>query len=152
SGLIRVYFFPTRKSPSSLHIAYGTRLTVRLSGLREPRNFLTPDAFDWESYLHRQGIYFTGRVRGPEDLTVLPGRSGSGVRALVYNMRGRLLANLDRLYSADPGNSEGAAILRAMLLGDDNWLSPQIENAFQSSGTYHVLVVSGWNVFAFAIP
>jgi competence protein ComEC len=102
--------------------------------------------------MHRQGIYFTARVRGPEDLTILPGRSGSRWRGAIYGLRERLLTNLDQLFSERTGTADEGAILRAMLLGDDNWLSPRVETAFQASGTYHVLVVSGWNVFAFAIP
>src|SRR3990172_10877943 len=102
--------------------------------------------------MRRQGIVFTARVRGPEDLHVLPGRAGSWWQAGVYHLRNRFLANLDRLYAADGGLSDRGAILKAMLLGDDNWLSPHVESVFQASGTYHVLVVSGWNVFAFAIP
>jgi predicted membrane metal-binding protein len=73
-------------------------------------------------------------------------------RAAIYWLRESFLANLPRLFPASAGKGEEGAILKAMLLGDDNWLSPGTEAAFQASGTYHVLVVSGWNVFAFAIP
>ena len=152
AGGIRVYYFPDPNRPASLAIRYGTRLRVSLQDLRRPRNFLTSDSFDWEAYMRRQGISFTGRVRGPEDFEILPGRAGSWWRARVYSLRGQLLANLDRLYAGSSGLTDRGAILKAMLLGDDNWLRPQVESVFQASGTYHVLVVSGWNVFAFAIP
>ena len=152
SGTIRIYYFPGKNHPPSLGVAYGTRLALSLSDLRRPRNFLTPDAFDFESYIHRQGIYLTGLIHGPEDLTVLPGRGGMRWRAAIYRLRESFLASLPRLFPASAGKAEEGAILKAMLLGDDNWLSPGTEAAFQASGTYHVLVVSGWNVFAFAIP
>ena len=152
SGGIRVYYFLNLNRPPSLAIRYGTRLIVSLDDLRRPRNFLTPDSFDWEAYMRRQGIVFSGLVRGPEDLEVLPGRAGSWWQAAVYQLRSRFLGSLDRLYAAEGGLSDRGAILKAMLLGDDDWLSPRVERVFQASGTYHVLVVSGWNVFAFAIP
>ncbi|MBI2818962.1 MAG: ComEC/Rec2 family competence protein [Acidobacteria bacterium] len=152
TGGVRIYYFLNQNGPPSLGVNYGTRLTVLLEDLRRPRNFLTPDSFDWEAYMRRQGIVFTARVRGPEDFEVLPGRAGSWWQAGVYHLRNRFLANLDRLYAADGGLRDRGAILKAMLLGDDNWLSPHVESVFQASGTYHVLVVSGWNVFAFAIP
>ncbi|MBI4479446.1 MAG: ComEC/Rec2 family competence protein [Acidobacteria bacterium] len=152
TGGIRVYYFPNQDDPPSLEILYGTRLRVSLQDLRRPRNFLTADSFDWEAYMRRQGISFTGRVRIPQDFEVLPGRAGNWWLARIYSLRGQLLANLDRLYAGNSGLTDHGAILKAMLLGDDNWLSPQVESEFQASGTYHVLVVSGWNVFAFAIP
>ncbi|MBI3933346.1 MAG: ComEC/Rec2 family competence protein [Acidobacteria bacterium] len=152
AGGIRIYYFPNQNRTPSLGVSYGTRLTVALSDLRRPRNFLTPDSFDWEAYMRRQGIVFTGRVRGPEDLRVLPGRSGSWWRSAVYRVRNRFLENLDRLYAGSQGLTDRGAILKAMLLGNNNWLNSQVESKFQASGTYHILVVSGWNVFAFAIP
>jgi competence protein ComEC len=152
TGGIRIYYFSNQNRPPTLGVSYGTRLTVTLDDLRRPRNFLTPDSFDWEAYMRRQGIVFTGLVREPTELHVLGGRSGSWWRAGLYHLRSRFLANLDRLYSEDAGLTDRGAILKAMLLGDDNWLRPQVESIFQASGTYHVLVVSGWNVFAFALP
>jgi competence protein ComEC len=151
-GGIRVYYFLNESRPPTLAMRYGTRLAVSLQDLRRPRNFLTPDSFDWEAYLRRQGIAFSGLVRGPEDLHALPGQAGHWWRAAVFALRGRFLAGIDRLYGTASGLSDRGAILKAMLLGDDDWLSPRIERVFQDSGTYHVLVVSGWNVFAFAIP
>ncbi|HWP85235.1 MAG TPA: ComEC family competence protein, partial [Terriglobia bacterium] len=152
-GGIRVYYFPNADGPPSLSVAYGTRLLVSLSELRRPRNFLTPGSFDWEAYLRRQGIDFTARVRRPADLRALSGRRGNGWRAAIFDLRGRLLARIDQLYAEPKGGlSDHGAILKAMLLGDDDWLRPPVESAFQASGTYHILVVSGWNVFALAIP
>jgi len=168
SGRIRVYYFPSEKLPPSLELAYGSRITVLLADLRRPRNFLTADSFDWEAYMRRQGIAFTSLVRGPEDVKALPGSAGSWWRAAIYRLRSRFLVNLDQLYDGGDKSTGGdttngreaiskpsasiAPILKAMLLGDDNWLGPNVESDFQASGTYHVLVVSGWNVFAFAIP
>jgi competence protein ComEC len=152
TGGISIYYFSNPDRPPSLGITYGTRLTVSLDDLRRPRNFLTPASFDWEAYMRRQGIVFTGLVRSPDDLEILPGRSDSWWRAGIYALRSRFLDSLDRLYRTDDGLTDRGAILKAMLLGDDNWLTPRVESVFQASGTYHILVVSGWNVFAFAIP
>jgi hypothetical protein len=99
--------------------------------------------------MHRQGILFTGLIRDPLELEILPGRSGSRWLASLYALRSRLLETLDRLYG---DNGADGAVLKAMLLGDDNWLDRATERAFQDSGTYHVLVVSGWNVWALALP
>ncbi len=102
--------------------------------------------------MRRQGILFTGLVRDPQELQVLPGRSGSRSLSYLYALRGRLLENLDRMYPNGDGLAGRSGVLKAMLLGDDEWLSGATETAFQNSGTYHVLVVSGWNVWALALP
>ena len=102
--------------------------------------------------MHRQRILLTGLVRDPLELQVLPDRSGSRWPSYLYALRSRLLENLDRLYSNDNAPTGESAVLKAMLLGDDNWLDGATEKAFQNSGTYHVLVVSGWNVWALALP
>jgi competence protein ComEC len=150
-GAIRVYYFQNPSRTPSLDIAYGTLLGISFEDLRRPRNFLTPGSFDWQGYMGRQGMSFTGLVRSPEDVQVLPGRAGSWLLSAALGLRMRLFALVDRLYGGERGLSNEGAILRAMLLGDDNWLSRRTETVFQNSGTYHVLVVSGWNVVAMTL-
>lgn len=147
-GVIRFYYYSPRSGAASLRIPYGARVVINVPNFRRPRNFKTLGSFDYESYMRRQGIYLTGLVRHPEDLELLPGRKGSRLLSAVYALRTRLDANLDRMFA--PANS-ARAILKAMLLGDDNWLPPDIMTAFQASGTYHVLVVSGLHVGALAL-
>ncbi|OFW14841.1 MAG: hypothetical protein A3H27_04495 [Acidobacteria bacterium RIFCSPLOWO2_02_FULL_59_13] len=150
-GIVRVYYFPNRDRPVTLDISYGTPLSFPVRDLREPRNFLTPGSYDFEAARQRQGIYFTGVVRDLDQLQLLTGRSGSRLMAFVFGLRTRLLSALDRLYPAERDSLDRAAILKAMLLGEDSWLSPATEITFQQSGIYHVLVVSGLHVGALAL-
>ena len=149
-GLVRLYYYTSAKQPAPLDVAYGTALSLPVRNLRRPRNFMTPGFYDSEANMERQDIYFTGMVRHPEDLEILPGRRGSRWRSALYRLRGRLLSNLDRLYPPEQDTLGRGAILKAMLLGDDNWLRPETASAFQESGTYHVLVVAGLHVGALA--
>ncbi|MBI3895585.1 MAG: ComEC/Rec2 family competence protein [Acidobacteria bacterium] len=150
-GQIRLYRFANPNSVPPPKIAYGTRLALSLRDLRRPRNFLTPGFFDYEAYLRRRGIYFTGLVRNISEVEVLPGQGGSRWRGALDGFRVQLLSHLDLLYPAPQSSSNRRPILKAMLLGDDNWLSPETELAFQESGAYHVLVVSGLHVGALAV-
>ncbi|OFV93254.1 MAG: hypothetical protein A3F68_08360 [Acidobacteria bacterium RIFCSPLOWO2_12_FULL_54_10] len=150
-GSIRLYFFNNPKRNPLPPVAAGTRLRLNLRDLRRPRNYMTPGSFDWEAYSKRRGIYFTGLVRDAEDLEILPGRGGSAWTAEIDKVRRNMLANLDKLFPTDHDPVHKAAILKAMLLGEDDWIGPESELLFQESGTYHVLVVSGFHVAALAI-
>ncbi|MBI4460062.1 MAG: ComEC/Rec2 family competence protein [Acidobacteria bacterium] len=149
-GQIRLYHYPNRNRTSPPLAAYGNRLSLSLRELRSPRNFLTPGAFDYQGYLRRRGIYFTGLVRDALEVELLPGRGGSRWRAVLEDLRVQLLAHLDLLYPK-PLGSQRSSLLKAMLLGEDDGLTPETESAFQESGTYHLLVVSGLHVGALAV-
>ena len=142
-GLVRLYYFAPRNGPAYLDIPYGTRLSISVRNLRRPRNFLTAGFYDSEGNMARQGIYFTGIVRNAEDAERLPGREGGRWRTVLYGLRGRFLASIDRFFPPENDASGTGAILKAMLLGDSNWLRPENAAPFQETGTYHLLVVSG---------
>jgi competence protein ComEC len=154
-GTIRVYYFPQEGSsrrppgPRSLDVVYGEPLALSLRNLRRPRNFLNPGSFDYEAYLRRQGIAFTGLVRADE-ITRLSGQGGSRWASAVFTLRSRLLGYLDQRFPSGQDQTDQGAILKAILLGDDNDLDLDTESDFQASGTYHVLVVSGLHVTALA--
>jgi len=149
-GIIRLYYYPPRNGPASLGVVYGQRFSISMRNLRRPRNYLTENNFDYEAYLRRQGIYFNGIVRRAEDARALPGNDGGRVPAALYAFRERMLSNLDRLFPPERDPLDQGAILKAMLLGDDDWLSTDTTSVFQDSGTYHLLVVAGLHIGALA--
>lgn len=153
NGTVRVYYYTHGKDDeqeTTLQLPYGTRITITTGNLRAPRNYGNPGLFDYVSSMHRQGIYYTSLLRNREsDLAMLPGNSGEPVEAMILRGREAMIASIERL---TPNNRKTQSILKAMLLGDDNWLDETTEEAFQRSGTYHVLVISGWNVAVFAGP
>jgi competence protein ComEC len=113
---------------------------------RSPRNFLTPGAFDSRAQLARQNIHLTASLRSLELLTRLGGVPPTLAQRFA-RVRGHLLARLDVLFRSAP---DQAAVLRAMLLGDYNFLDRDVSLAFQTTSVYHVLVVSGLHVAALA--
>ncbi len=150
-GIIRLneYLYDDKAKP--LDIAYGMRLRFPLKELRRPRNFLTPGSYDWAGYMRRQGIYFTGLLRDQETVATLPGRAGSRYWSILYRVRSRLLSHIDRLFPPQQDPLGRGPILKAILLGDRQWLSEQTKTIFQESSTYHALVVSGLHVGALAV-
>ncbi|HSD50949.1 MAG TPA: DUF4131 domain-containing protein [Candidatus Methylomirabilis sp.] len=111
-------------------VAYGdeVRGTFRL---RHPRRFGNPGAFDYPGYLATQGIFLEGWSRDPVEL--VQARRGSTILAAIFRVRALLLRRLDAVLPHQPG-----ALVKAMVLGDRSGLSPEMNQAFLDSGTYHV--------------
>ncbi len=109
-----------------------------------PRSYLNPGAQDRAQLLRQRGIYLMGRVKSPRILETLPGDCGNLIGSLVSTVRSRLRGALRQL--GEEGREQQAAILSSLVLGDATGLDSEIRDAFQNSGTYHVLVVSGLHV------
>lgn len=102
--------------------------------LREPRG--PSGGFDERTYLRRRGVHVVARGREWR----LVGRRG-GFAGLADRVRERLAASIS------PGLSgERRAVLAGLVLGEDEGLSPRLQDDFRSSGLYHLLAVSGQNV------
>ena len=127
-------------------LTYGTRLRVRAK-LHPPRNFRNPGAFDYESYLQDNGIAVLGSARA-RDVELLPGFAGSRLERWRTRIHASLVAKIHQLWPP-----QQAALMDAMVLGEDSFLENSSRTEFQRSGTYHVLVVSGMNlsILAFVI-
>jgi competence protein ComEC len=122
---------------------YGERLRFPAK-LREPRNFNNPGAQDFKGYLLRQGIQAQASVRG-DQIEVLPGTSGT----IWGRWRSRASrAVRERIHQLWP--RQQAALLDAMLLGERSLITRETNTAWQRTGIYHILVVSGMNVAIFA--
>jgi competence protein ComEC len=118
---------------------YGDRIRF-LAKLKLPRNFRNPGAFDYQAYLAERGIAALGSAKS-ENITVLPGVRGSWIYAWRSCLHGSVIAKIHQLWPA-----REAALLDAMVIGEDAFIDRDTRADFQRSGTYHVLVVSGMNV------
>jgi competence protein ComEC len=119
-------------------LAYGdlVRGTFRL---RHPRRFDNPGGFDYPAYLATQGVFLEGWARDPIEAVAAP--YGSRILAAIFRLRATLLQRLD---AAMPAGQAG--LLKATVLGDRSGLTPEMNQAFLDSGTYHILAISGLNV------
>jgi hypothetical protein len=119
-------------------IRYGDEIrgTFRL---RHPRKFDNPGGFDYPAYLAGQGIFLEGWTREP--IEPLAAGRGSRILALVFRLRAAILSRMDAAMPADQ-----ASLLKATVLGDRSGLTPEMNQAFLDSGTYHILAISGLNV------
>ena len=119
--------------------SYGSRLRFP-ARLYEPRSFRNPGAFDYRTYLAEQGVVALASVKG-SDVELLPGFAGSRIELLRNRVHRSIVAKIHTLWPP-----RQAALMDAMVIGEDAFLSRETRADFQRSGTYHVLVVSGMNV------
>jgi competence protein ComEC len=125
---------------------YGQRLRFSAK-LKQPRNFRNPGAFDYEGYLADHGIAALASAK-LNDVTLLPGFSGNWLADRRSRAHRSVIAKVHELWPA-----REAALIDAMVIGEDAFIDRDTRIDFQRSGTYHVLVVSGMNVtiLAFAV-
>jgi len=116
-------------------IGYGD--VVRATGkMFQPRGFQNPGGFDYADYLAQRGIYAGVSVRDNRALEVLlPGR---GIFRTIQDWR-------ERIRQAFVANAvgPGAAILQAMVLGEEGGLTDEIRDRFMTAGVTHILSISG---------
>lgn len=137
---------PSIDSRRNVELTYGTRWRIRAK-LHPPHNYRNPGAFDYEGYLHDQGIAVLGSARA-ENLEPLPGFHGSRIERWRARIHASLVSKIHQLWPPSQ-----AALIDAMVLGEDAFLEGGTRVEFQRSGTYHILVVSGMNlsILAFVI-
>ena len=118
---------------------YGDRIRFQAK-LKPPRNFRNPGAFDYEGYLadHRIAALASAKV---DDVERLPGFRGSRLELWRNRLRSAVIAEVQDLWPA-----REAALLNAMVIGEEAFVERDTRVDFQRSGTFHVLVVSGMNV------
>ena len=118
---------------------YGDRLRFSAK-LKMPRNFHNPGAFDYRAYLADRNIAALGSAK-LENVERLPGFSGSRIAFWRSRMHRAVIAKVHELWPP-----RQAALIDAMVIGEDAFIDRDTRIDFQRSGTYHVLVVSGMNV------
>jgi len=118
---------------------YGDR--IRFSAkLKLPRNFRNPGAFDYQGYLADHDIAALASTK-IQNVERLPGFAGSRIASWRSRLHRAVVAKVHELWPP-----REAALIDAMVIGEEAFIDRDTRADFQRSGTYHVLVVSGMNV------
>lgn len=123
---------------------YGER--IRFSAkLNRPHNYRNPGAFDYEGFLAEQGIIAFASCKAAE-VELLPGFSGSRIEQWRVRLHRSIMQQIGRLWAP-----EQAALVDALLIGENTFVGRDLLTDFQRTGTYHVLVISGLKVAILAL-
>ncbi|MFA6604313.1 MAG: ComEC/Rec2 family competence protein [Patescibacteria group bacterium] len=115
--------------------AYGEVLRWRCLPVRVGLN--SGDPFDAQAWL--DGVRWRCSTREP--LAAIAASERSLPRQLLYGLRSRIRLSVGRLLPEPE-----ASFLLGLLIGDRDGLPPDLVAAFRSTGTSHILAVSGYNV------
>ena len=144
-GGLRLSYTPQSSDGPLPDLHAGDEISV-LTQARLPQFYRDEGAFDRRKYLAQQGIYLVATLRAPE-LIMRTGRTPRSLSYTIAHARRRFREKLDSLFDKSP---QEAGILRAMLLGDRSFVDRAESVDFQKTGVFHVLVVAGLHVGAFA--
>ena len=120
---VQTYRFPV--------INYGSRL--RVTGILE-----TPpegETFSYRAYLARQGIH---SLMSLPNVTVIAENEGNPIYQAIFAFKSRAQATIAQLIPEPQ-----AALLTGILLGNDNGLPPDLDEAFRTTGMTHIIAISG---------
>jgi competence protein ComEC len=135
---VTLYTRPNEPLPV-LHYGQPIELDARV---RKPRNFGNPGAFDYARFLARQDIFWTASGAA-HTLRHLPGRCGSPFQKAVMDLRQAALDRIARLYHGDLYQT---GMMQALLIGQNFQLQRVWTEVYRSTGTFHVIVISGTHV------
>ncbi|MSP22934.1 MAG: DUF4131 domain-containing protein [Dehalococcoidia bacterium] len=130
SGGVRISFVLDSAPPHE-----DDRLAIRCEIEAPPE----VEACDYPAYLAGRDIY--GVVGFPEDLRILNRNEGSSITRALRALRRGAINHIERSL---PEPESSLAV--GMLIGRQGNLAPDLEADFRSTGTSHLVVVSGQNV------
>lgn len=120
--------------PLDSKIQYGDQVLL-VGKLKTPQEV---ELFSYKEYLARQGIYSTMSYA---EVYQLNNGGGSEFLASIYSIKENAL-NLVYRFFPDPE----ASLMAGILLGVETGISKDVKQAFQDTGTSHIIAISGFNI------
>jgi len=127
-GLLLVYV------PAHADIDYGDRI-VALGDLKAPAAY---GDFSYREYLARQGVYAT---LTPVAIDVTATNQANPFLAVLIRFKEHAYGVIQSLLPEPEGS-----LLAGILLGIERDMPPDVVDAFEASGTSHIVAVSGFNL------
>ncbi len=123
-----------RITSTANEINYGDRVVLEGQLQTPPEG----DTFDYAGYLARQGVY---SYMPFAQIGVLQSGQGNTFLSHIYKLKSVALERVAR-YWPDPE----ASLLAGILLGVESGIPYGVEQAFQATGTSHIIAISGFNI------
>ncbi len=120
--------------PAGSPYEYGDRLAV-MGDLEIPPE---RDDFSYKQYLENRGVF--SYLSYPR-VVQLKGKTGSPLMSVIYRLRDRIAETVEDIIPQPE-----AGFLAGMLVGRDETIPDDIQKAFKSTGTSHLVAISGFNI------
>jgi competence protein ComEC len=134
SGLLRVTAIG-----ETLALQQGDRVALH-GRIRSIRNFNNPGGFDFKRSMAYREIWAGATVAGT-DLVLIEKGADHGLFGAIDRMRSGIAGLIDQA-----GLGPEAAVLKALVMGDQSGIAPETRQAFMRTGTSHILAISGLHI------
>lgn len=111
--------------------------------LRTIRSFANPGGFDYERFMKLKGIR-TRVYASAKSLKTAAVDQSAGRPHRADTLREQLALRMDDVLNSHPPDT--IRLLKAIVLGDRNQITPKLRTAFNRAGVGHVLAISGLHV------
>jgi competence protein ComEC len=122
-------------------LQYGSRILVPASKIHPVSPTVNPEQFDYKRYLFYRHIFYTSYLK-KGDYAIAAPASSNRLMSRIYDLKTILRQWLEQEL---PGKKE-RGIAEALLLGDTDEMQPDVSADYSSTGTIHILSVSGMHV------
>jgi len=106
--------------------------------LKRPHGFLNPGGFDYEGWLFQNGLTATGYVIEKRINAHRLEEKNISIHRLRYKIRERLVSVI--------GETQSAALIPALVIGDKSNISTNHWQTLTKTGTNHLLAISGLHI------
>jgi competence protein ComEC len=120
-------------------VKYGDK--VKIKGiLEEPENFTTESGkeFNYKRYLANQDIYF---IIKNADIEIISSNNGSKIKSLLFKIRNSFIKNINQVIPIPESD-----LANGLILGVKGGFDEEMNKEFISTGTIHIVALSGYNV------
>ncbi|MFA7192154.1 MAG: ComEC/Rec2 family competence protein [Candidatus Paceibacterota bacterium] len=120
-------------------VEYGDEIYVKGS-LETPENFITNTGkeFNYERYLANRDVYFTVQYA---EVDVVSHDQGSMIKKYLFKLKNNFVENIN-LAIGHPSSD----LANGLILGVKGNFSEKMRNDFVTTGTIHIIALSGYNV------
>ncbi|MER3423054.1 MAG: hypothetical protein C4293_07310 [Nitrospiraceae bacterium] len=109
--------------------------------IRAPSGLVNPGGFDYGAYLERHGIDAVASLSGPGQIRILAsdaGRAKWAIWRLIDEWRHHI-----RQAAVAALNGQALGVYLGMIIGEPDYLAPEVRDLFMATGTVHILSISG---------
>lgn len=125
--------------PKEIEISYGDN--IRVQGVLEtPENFITSSGkeFNYERYLANKNIYF---IINKAEAEIISHNNGNWIKSQLFKLRNSFMKNIKRVVGSPESD-----LANGLILGARGGFDNELKNEFITTGTIHIVALSGYNI------